>query len=632
MNLEAEITRVQLNSLPPSIVKRMLRRNDVVELAQAGSAEVSEIGQLYFADVRTTLATVDLDIDIELPARQGVNRVSIIRSADGRCRVREKSGRETLLLELSLLDPSAEVRLNGLRHLVQRALPCWPRSANWERIVADRPLNDSEFGLVLDELQGLADPVLDGVAAALGSGQFKALDVIPTGVTYYESLLGEIPATTEASQYVEGTLNPHLQRVFQNDTSWGLRCVRAACISELVNPVGSAIAVSNDLLLSAIEKFGFGVTPFATLATYKLATARAAHDERFSTIANNALDQLIQRTLYNGIELDVEALYLALMRLTLSVIGQAEELFSASPFWKRLAAFTHASMLVEMIDFSGADVGDLVKWCDSRRTPDTGAVETLDHLREPMWRVDAQSSDDLWSASLIRAVKWTPSGIEPSINLALDQKSQLEQLHPKLILVAGVPDPLSGTRRDRTAVGIQLMDESLLDSFVSSSTGVQSISSKVWNALAYSSRIYAFTDGLILRIRDMAKQLKIDESREIKDIYSNLAWCCDIASTQTDLELAGIAVDCILEASEELTDPLDVIKAVAIVIMASGAAHDPKSSLQWAADRLLELAYQLPRGECCEKFVQIISTVQKFIPLEHRRWGKAIATAKSAIL
>ena len=632
MNLEAEIARVQLNSLPASIVKRLLKRSDVAALVEAGSAEVSEIGQFYFADIRSTLAEAEFDVYTDLPARQGVHRISIARSADGRCRVRGKSDVETTLPELSLLDPSAQVRLNGARLLAERALPCWPRSASWENVVADRPLCDREFGLVLDELQGVADPVLDRIAAVFGGGQFKALDVVPTGKTYYESLLGQMPAATGASQYVEDNLYPHFQGVFEKDASWGLRCVHAACISELVDPDRVAGEVSNDLLYSAIQTVGCGVTPFAILATYKLASLRALSDERFSSAAEEALAAIIQRTSLVDAEPGVDALFLALVRLTLSVIGQAEELVSAPPFWKRLAAFTHAAFLVETIDFSGSDVNGLVKWCDSRRTPETGAVEILDQLREPAWRADAQSAGDLWSAALIRAIRWTPSGAGPTLGLTVDQLAQVQQLHPKLLLAAGVPDPMCGVRRDRTALGVQVMDEDLLSGFdPDAAAGVPPTPSQTWIALAHSSRIYAFSDGLLVRVRDLAKKVRIGVSPEVGDVYSLLVWCCDVASTQADLDLAEIAVACVIDASERLTDPSDAVKCAAVVVLASGAAHDRTASLQWAADRLLALAYRLPRGACCERFAQSVSTIQNFIPLGERRWGKAIVTARSAI-
>ena len=551
LNLEAEIARVQLSGLPASIVKRLLKRDDIANLVEAGTAEVSDLGELVFSDIRSALAGADFGIAVNVFTRPGAQQIAIVRSADGRCRVRGKSGVDTVLPELSLLDPSAEVRRSGAGLLAQRALPCWPSSEKWANVVADRPLHDSEIGLVLDDLQSVADPVIDGIGALFGYGQFKVSDVVPDTKAYYESLLGPMPTASGVAQYVETNLNPHLRGVFDKDANWGLRCVQAACVSELIDPVRAASDVSDDFLFSAIQTVGGGVTPFAILTTYKLASSRALRDDRFSSFANDALAAIIEKTSIIDVEPGADALFSALVRLTLCVVGQAEELASAPPFWRRLAAFTHAAFLVETIDFSGADVGALARWCEGRRTVETSAVEILDHLVEPGWRADAQSASDLWSACLIRAVRWTPAGPEPTRDLLVEQLAQVEQLHPKLILAAGTPDPLCGVRRDRTAPGVQTMDEDLLSGFDPEASGETSLTpSQTWNALAHSSRIYAFTDALLARIREMAKNLGVGLSSEIGDAaYLPLVWCCDVASTQGDLELAEIAVSRVLDAS-----------------------------------------------------------------------------------
>lgn len=245
MNLEAEVARIQLNSLPPSIAARLLKRRDVASLIEAGSAEVAAVGQFRFADVRDALATAPLGTFVNVSGPYG-SGVSVARSADALFRIRGPSGAETNLPELSLLDPSVEIRLEGIRHLSDKALPNWPRSLSWRGTASEAPLADSDFGLVLDELQSVAEPVIGGIALKLQRANFGVQDIIPTSTTYYESLLGPIPWSIGVSQYIAETLAAHLTAVFNKSPSWGLRCVQAACIADAVDPVPVAALVSND--------------------------------------------------------------------------------------------------------------------------------------------------------------------------------------------------------------------------------------------------------------------------------------------------------------------------------------------------------------------------------------------------
>ena len=86
-----------------------------------------------------------------------------------------------------------------------------------------------------------------------------------------------------------------------------------------------------------------------------------------------------------------------------------------------------------------------------------------------------------------------------------------------------------------------------------------------------------------------------------------------------------------LEASEGFTQSSEAALAASILILAAGAPKDPSASMQWAGDKLLSLAYRMPRGACCAELAHTIATFQRLIPLNRRRWGKAFIVANSAI-
>ena len=626
MKLEAKIARIQLNSLPQLIAERLLKHRDVAVLIDAGSAEVVNVGQLTFVDVRNALATAPFGDFVNASGPDGA-RVWIARSTDALFKVRGPSGVEVPLPELSLLDSSAEVRLEGIRYLSDRALPSWPSSLSWEERAFDGPLADNDFGTVLNELQGVGEPVLHEIILKLEGSTFGILEIVPTHSTYYESILGPVPWSTGASQYVSETLVPHLTAVFKKNPAWGLRCLQAACITEAVDPVTIGALVSNDDLLSAIESVGRGHTPCALLVTYKLASSRASIDERFSEISRYALDRLIESTCASERTSHQDELLISLVKLTLSVIGQSEELALAPAFWRRLAAFAHATILIEAIHISDDCAKELVAWLATGLTKESAAIELLDHLVEPGWHSGALRAQGLWASALLRATQSASEGAESAPLLP----TQLEQAAPHLLLVARVPDPLSGARRNWATYTSDVLSEDLLDSIQSTQANGEAIEPvRIWMVLAHHAQIYRFDDGLLLRIRSLFQASMPSLETTLSDAYAVLELCCNVASNQADLELAEVVVARVIEACERFTDPSDASLAAVIVLLAAGAEKDQPASLQWAADKLLALAYRLPRGASCAALAGTISTFQRLIPLGKRRWGKALIVANSA--
>lgn len=626
MSLEAEIARIQLNSLPAPIVRRLLKRGDIVALIEAGSAEVGDLGQFKFSDVRDALAKAPFGAFVAVPTPGGQG-ISVARSADAMVRVRGPSGVEMVLPELSLLDPSAEVRLEGIRFLSERSLPHWPGGPGWQDLAAQGVLADSDFGLMLDELPRVAEPVIEGIASKILAGRFSVQDLVPTSRTYYESLLGPIPWTMGVSHYVADVLVPHLANVFRKDSTWGLRCIQAASVGEAIDPVRVAADVSDDDLMFATEAVGIGTTPFAMLATYRLASARAAVDRRFSPVAQQALQALATKTCAGEPDSGLDTLLIAFVHLTLGIVGQAEELASAPPFWRRLAAFAHTTVVLEAIRITDTSARDIGAWCAKHRTRERSAVEILDHLAEPRWRSDALSAADLWSTALLRAIGSTPEG--PAIPTL--SASQLEHAQPRLELVAGVPGPLGGARPDWSAPDVQVKDAELLDGVdPAPANGEVLAPMQIWMALVHHANIYRFSDDLMARVRGLAKSLQPRAAGQLREAYGPLALCCNVASTQANLELAELAVAGVIEVCDRVTDPAEAILAASIIILAAGAAKDEAAGIQWAGEKLVALAYRLPRGACCAALAETIEIFQRFIPLRQRRWGKALIVASSA--
>lgn len=631
MRLNAKIARLQLSSLPDAIAKRVLQREVVITLAEMGSADVGAIGTFHFSDIRVALANSEFGVPTDIPRRRGGGAITLVRVETGLHTARHADGPEAVLPEFGLLDPAEDVRLRACSEIVARAKPCWPNCSFWRTILIERPLSDSEFGRVINELQHIGECELAHISAAVARGSFGVSDLIPGSLSYYESLIGRIATTVSVDQYVVNILMPHLASVICADTAWGLRCIRGASITSKVDVVAITGPITKDDLFGALMSMGSGSTPFSKLVTFQIAQSRAASDARFDGLANDVLDKLLEHASPNGGEHEQDELFLAFMRLALNTISLNEELALAPPYWRRLAAFAHATILLETVNFQNWDIAKLITWCDAQQSLDTAAVGILDLIRSPLWRSDLQTATDLDVVVLIRAVRWYPTGEDHMTGLSPAQAESIKSLYPQFRLAFGLPDPLSGQRPRNGDNLIETIGEELLQGFTGDTTaGLTLNSHQTWNALAYSSRIFAFSGELLVQVRAIAKGINLEGSVISDEQFAMLSSAAEIAAIHSDEELAGILANCVLSAAERIVHPLNSARCAALLVMASGAVPDWHGSLSWAADRLVSLAYRIPRGTCSEELAAWVETMQRLIPLRERRWGKAWIIARSA--
>ena len=133
-----------------------------------------------------------------------------------------------------------------------------------------------------------------------------------------------------------------------------------------------------------------------------------------------------------------------------------------------------------------------------------------------------------------------------------------------------------------------------------------------------------------LKLRDIARNIQLQGSTISDEDASILSCVAEVATLQRDEELAGIMATCILKGVENRTRPIDAAVSGAVLVMASGACQNRNDSFLWAAERLVALAYRIPRGACAQELADWIEGIQRFIPLQERRWGKAWIIARSA--
>jgi hypothetical protein len=345
----------------------------------------------------------------------------------------------------------------------------------------------------------------------------------------------------------------------------------------------------------------------------------------------NALNKLIELASPNASGHKRSELFPALIRLTLNAISMNEAFALAPPYWRRLAAFAHTTLLLESLDFQGWDQHELASWCDAQQSMDTSAIGILDLVRDPYWRADSQIDKDLSVNALIAALRWNPASNDYLNELSQRQAELVQGLYPEFRLTFGLPNSFSGKRRQNDDGLEETIGLELLDDFTSDNSSAVALNShQTWSALGFSSRIFSFSSELLVKVRDIARNIQLQGSTISDEDASILSCVAEVATLQHDEELAGILAMCVLKGVENRTRPIDAAVSAMVLVMASGACQNRNDCFLWAADRLVALAYRIPRGASAQELANWIERMQRFIPLQERRWGKAWIIARSA--
>ena len=128
----------------------------------------------------------------------------------------------------------------------------------------------------------------------------------------------------------------------------------------------------------------------------------------------------------------------------------------------------------------------------------------------------------------------------------------------------------------------------------------------------------------------MALDVLSNDALEALQRSNALVSICEVAATQEDLELADVVARYVIAHAPQVSSEKEATEVAVAIVLASGANALWQKSQIWAEERLVALAYALPKGPCSAGLAQAIELLQKFIPLRERRWSKAKVIAKSA--
>jgi len=371
---------------------------------------------------------------------------------------------------------------------------------------------------------------------------------------------------------------------------------------------------------------------FALVGAFEICADWVQRDSRFMGLGDRILDRL-----FGDMDRLAAAcgMFAAIFVVATAHLAEHETLRRQPVYWRRLAAASHASLVVRICGTSGINPDDIVAWA-MRVSGETYFLSVVSDLAvEPQWNPEWIMPNFLLADVAGRALgarHRLPGEVAPeSWKVRLDAV-QAWIKDNKLGLFLTYPAVLEGMRRPRQPT----IAEFESGRFMAAVSAYRDLADdpSVENLLVVSPLIEAY--GFPHEARaDVMKVLDIIRSQggsgdERRNVVA-LTILAHISILTDDVALADGVAEACMERARALSDPNGVFEIVARLVECSGVIADRDAARTTLARRLEVLALALPSSEVISGLISAIESLKRVQSLLAPLLGKAFAAARLAL-
>lgn len=341
--------------------------------------------------------------DVSFPRSTLLSAVRYWMSNPGiQCEVRSADGREWILTvdevgsaapivvsgdirlglpDFSCLHADRDVRLKWFEAECSKFELADPARNRWREVLAARPTSYEEVDEIFEDFR-LTPIYVDGaIGYHLTGATLELHKLVPLDLRYYERLVGAVGSATTLKDFVEQTASPRIQ-LSSGEINSVRRLLALGAHSSLSRLVDLAALSREDrqTLFEWLQDEGDPISQLAAIESGVVALGRAP--ELAAPIANLA------RQFTEDTPDDAEgrlSLLCGLVVMVDGVLAQRGIGRRKPPFWRRLAAFTHAAVLHRRMVEARVKVSEIREWA-VRSVGEYHYVQSLlDLPTEPRW-------------------------------------------------------------------------------------------------------------------------------------------------------------------------------------------------------------------------------------------------------
>jgi hypothetical protein len=456
-------------------------------------------------------------------------------------------------------------------------------------------------------------------------GNIGESQLLPDDPRYWESLTAEPGASPDLRAFIaaelaaerSAQLNAHPPRAFRTlSLSF---CAPALVPKELLDELPA------DSVLAMMEQVAGFDDPFALVGSFEYCAACIDRDPRFAALGDKLLFRLVgdMNWLRRAAAMWAAAFVVATARLALH-----EHTRSRPVHWRRLAAASHASLVVRTCGVHEIDPSDILAWAVRMRGLEYHCSILRDMAAEPSWRPEWADPGILTADIFSRAYgafRRIPESVAPATWGECLTKGLEWIKSEKLTLYLTAPAVLEGGLR-RSPIRLTDLPPELTEVFQRFIDDPDA--ENLVAATAATQRHGAPPEIIPAAMETLARIRKGARNLDDRLLRTTLGMAGHLALLTGSGPLADAVVQTVLDCSRGVTRREAADEAAFRIIEASGAMTDPAARETLLCQALLALANILPPNKLLEDLGRLLDALTQVDPNLAAPLARAIHTAR----
>ena len=489
-----------------------------------------------------------------------------------------------------------------------------PRDATnyWHNILSRRALRDEEVEDFRNHFRDTPVAIAQAIRTDILRGESTVSSLVPSSRRYFERLVGVYDGSATIRDYASGTGKELIHQLVSWRSYDGILTSLYLSSHEALTDEFNVDKMSSDELVRAygfLEKYGDRISQLGAIEVgLRVLSSRPEIEESLKHIIEQIRDDDV-----NG-KMSGFKLLSTLFCLVDGELSRIRLFAEEPPFYRRLAALSHASLIHREVAGLPIDVDRFVEWAQKNRGGIQYLQSLVDMRSEPHWdgrlAVESQVKANFVGRIVCSARKQQENlSVSPIYNLVFGgQEGSLQSLGD--IHSQSLPGPLEGTdgmQRKLPLDGANTIEEQLNSERVGPSSFVTLVN------CAHIYRIGTQHADSAAKALDRAgyRLQDIENRSQFVNISNGLATVAAVTRSQTLASKLRILVHGIRHDNEYA---LTVSEIVTICLVAAACHQDVRSWTGYVGDWLTELAFSDLDEEEGEELHSILNFLFHAVP------------------
>lgn len=537
-----------------------------------------------------------------------------------------KGGKRRKLPDFSSLHPDKFARLEWFDKEVSKFGINDDHMHRWRAILIERALDDEEVDVLLNEFRLTPQFFEESVRHVFRQPEMDVATLVPQDIRYFERLVGQAANSMTLSQYHDRVCKDRIEEAIRQRGVAGLD----DALRYSSHPAGPKAIPLSELprneLVEYYHRIAKSGARFAQVGAIECGLANLRDVPELERPLAHLIG-IIQSDHPNGAagRLLLTSSLIMMVDAELARTGICRDL---PPFWRRMAAIAHASVLEQAFLAVGMDIEEFGKWTQRNRVFLFRMQSYVDMRLEPRWRPEFMSPRQLKAEMIGRIMV-----------LANDAAKVAKSQELKALLTAGSPNSIPDQIDFPAAFfpgplegGVPPVDElpKELEALLAQDLEAEELNTKSFVGLVNSSLLYRFDPDHALRAARAleAAKYRVRGLETNEDALELLGGLAHVAAVTRRPELAS-AVRVLMRVIRRTPDfKISISHSVCIGLVASAAHAEQSDWAEFVGQWLTELAFdELANddGIALQAYISVLRPIAPMLWMTTARGDAAIS-------